>query len=1185
MDRLPRIVAAAGPLADLAVGTRVQTKEGYPGVITDVHEGAGDLTTYWVTLDNSMGEGEYAEAEIWAIGEARSAAVLLANVEHTAADDYPELGSILTDRLPPQITSTAGARSDSEGLDEPYRRPAHETSEKCPVCGKNVFSGQAYNHESSPEHQDALRAQAPFYKRPLMPGGLIVGSLEEHQAITLTPPPPAGRQTAQDPDERRGYEDGMKDGKAGVTRNIQDPSNSLYRAGYDRGWAFGVDTLGPAVESWEFNDMLEDQQVVDTEPHLAGFFTDFVKGNPPDERYKGHLSYDWCRYRRDQRCKYSKNLDLAASEQAGYAVWVPEDRGMCFRSKWEAQQACEVAMPGPNVPGGFTDATVSWADGGQRGGGPTNTYRQSSLEAVGSIDPVFAFHMTSSWKSIQDKAKRMRAEGGVRLIASQDGVVVGQIRGDTNVYESELVSVPGRRSVASWACGCKWGSYSWGRSGPWKKYEGRMCSHALALSYEVQSRGMFGKDLPLDEKQPTWMDSSIPVRTPNSYDRDKNRYASMASGRPVEEQYPEDTPLISVAALMLSEGYRYAEIKMVSQACGVEDVPSLVREARKTKSFPAKVRGLVRSLFIEDRKIYEEDSGKEVAQRDVLFPNWTPTKGLNYRPPRESSTGCGGGCGDCSCGSQHTATQHTATPADIVGRASTMEEAAEALLAIARQEERTVTPQLTSLATREGGEMRGLDFRFKSKGSLLRKMNAEARQHKSPGLCAMSMSDSLRYTMVFSPETYTESTKDVLSVLKSRGYGTRTKNYWGRGDAYNGVNVALTTPEGFPVELQFHTDQSLSIKETQVHPIYETWRKETNEFKRAQMGAQMRDLYDMAHRPPGALGITDRKMQPHTPWNKVDWMRGKVLSVVGQPGPYRYLLTDTEHVLRFDLDDSTSEIFEDGQWVEDPEYARYTFLGEPRADEIDEEEAIRYINRVSGWGFEPSYNGIQGEMTVVPAHSYHEMATIDEAHLAPLRATLDEEPEAALPMTYGDDEVDPNEAAQRLSAYFTVDDLRQKWESSPQAQAGMSAEDALAQVYAEQEAQQATYADPVTVPTRPYEVEPPGGAEIVAQVDAFIRGESSINPLAHLGDPRGSSTDNDVMAAAQEFKKQALKTYTPAERQQFIDEGQDSGVVASNLDRLDISGTHYEALEMTQAKMDSIADVEDSWMMDGDPND
>lgn len=47
-------------------------------------------------------------------------------------------------------------------------------------------------------------------------------------------------------------------------------------------------------------------------------------------------------FRKNQRCLYPKSLDVEASNQAGYAGWVPEDRGYCPRNRWEHQEDCPV---------------------------------------------------------------------------------------------------------------------------------------------------------------------------------------------------------------------------------------------------------------------------------------------------------------------------------------------------------------------------------------------------------------------------------------------------------------------------------------------------------------------------------------------------------------------------------------------------------------------------------------------------------------------------------------------------------------------------------------------------------------------------------------------------------------------------------------------------------------------------
>lgn len=591
---MERKIAGAPPLADFQRGQRVMTREGYPGVIDDVHEGPADLTTYWVTLDAGQGGGQYAEGEIQPLAELSTARS--ANVDHTAADDYPELGSILSERPPPQISSLA----------------------------RNLAVSQ-------------IEAELTF---PLK---------SEDEVM------PSDISDA----ERQGYRDGVEDGKAGTTRNPRDFLDTDYRAGYDRGWARGVEVRAPgggAELSFEEDRLLEESQTAGGDRLLAsreaGFWGDFLEGDSSNPKYDGHRSYDWCRYRRDNHCFYSKNLNRPASEQMGYAVWEPEDRGRCPRKSWEAQQKCEIGLPGPNVPGGFSDATVPFSQGGQRGSVPSGLHRASLVET----EPDLAFHITAAWRDVQAKAKKIRSEGKVRIIAAKDGVIVGQIQGSDHVYETEIMRVPGRKTVGAWACGCKWAHYSWGRSGPWKRYEGRMCSHALALNYEAQSRGMFGRDMTLDEKQPAWMDKGTNVYQYGDYSPDAGRYSSLSEDaiRPQHEvrhaadQYDSDAPVVAMVALMRSQGARYADVREFCDSLGVPAL-SIQREARsKVVEFAGKVRGRIMDLLLSNGIITEKASGREVSSRDVVYPDWDPRAGLDYREAsllmQHSGCGCGGRC-------------------------------------------------------------------------------------------------------------------------------------------------------------------------------------------------------------------------------------------------------------------------------------------------------------------------------------------------------------------------------------------------------------------------------------------------------------------------------------------------------------------------------------------------------------
>lgn len=137
----------------------------------------------------------------------------------------------------------------------------------------------------------------------------------------------------------------------------------------------------------------------------------------------------------------------------------------------------------------------------EAGNGLINALQRRSQQRWGSTSQ----QRTAAWSDVVKKAARIRQDGGVRIIStpekgsSNQDWVIADVRGDTNVYRTELMRVAGSRSTALWRCGCAWAAYSWGRSGRWKKYEGRMCSHALAVQYEMQARTGFDGSEPAYE--------------------------------------------------------------------------------------------------------------------------------------------------------------------------------------------------------------------------------------------------------------------------------------------------------------------------------------------------------------------------------------------------------------------------------------------------------------------------------------------------------------------------------------------------------------------------------------------------------------------------------------------------------------------------------------------------------------
>lgn len=163
-----------------------------------------------------------------------------------------------------------------------------------------------------------------------------------------------------------------------------------------------------------------------------------------------------------------------------------------------------------------------------------------SMLVTAAADPSFRFHVTAAWRDVQAKAKRIRSQGGVSIKHSDGMTVVADVQGDHNVYETALQRAPGRRqSVAVYACGCKWGAYHWGASDDLSRFAGRMCSHALALQYEAASRGMFGRDVEVDDARPRWVPSKVVVK----YDIDSGQHIRATAA------VPEQPPVVVAMAM------------------------------------------------------------------------------------------------------------------------------------------------------------------------------------------------------------------------------------------------------------------------------------------------------------------------------------------------------------------------------------------------------------------------------------------------------------------------------------------------------------------------------------------------------------------------------------------------------------------------------------------------------------
>ncbi|HPW53933.1 MAG TPA: hypothetical protein PK631_06120 [Erysipelotrichaceae bacterium] len=132
----------------------------------------------------------------------------------------------------------------------------------------------------------------------------------------------------------------------------------------------------------------------------------------------------------------------------------------------------------------------------------------------------------------------------------------------------------------------------------------------------------------------------------------------------------------------------------------------------------------------------------------------------------------------------------------------------------------------------DGEILSSLDFRLKEYNSLRRKVISEFVEGKPLGFIETHLYDSVRFTDLIDDMFFTNEYFEVKSQLENLGYEfVRVKNTIGdTTEKYRGINVVVESPSGYKFELQFHTPQSLDIKNRN-HILYELERKDTTSFE------------------------------------------------------------------------------------------------------------------------------------------------------------------------------------------------------------------------------------------------------------------------------------------------------------------------------------------------------------------
>lgn len=193
---------------------------------------------------------------------------------------------------------------------------------------------------------------------------------------------------------------------------------------------------------------------------------------------------------------------------------------------------------------------------------------------------------------------------------------------------------------------------------------------------------------------------------------------------------------------------------------------------------------------------------------------------------------------------------------------NTPEKAAANKINSIRAMEPSVTKALTSMTSKHGGEMEGLQHRLKTEESLARKIRTDMEaEGLDAATAADRINDALRYTIKFDdPKTFVDNVGKVQADLKAAGweqYDHKYKNFFKPGGPYRGYNTVLVNKKtGVKFELQFHTKDSLRIKHV-VHKLYEQWRTLPNGSpKRESLYSKMVSLWDDLPQPDNWESLT-----------------------------------------------------------------------------------------------------------------------------------------------------------------------------------------------------------------------------------------------------------------------------------------------------------------------------------------
>lgn len=157
--------------------------------------------------------------------------------------------------------------------------------------------------------------------------------------------------------------------------------------------------------------------------------------------------------------------------------------------------------------------------------------------------------------------------------------------------------------------------------------------------------------------------------------------------------------------------------------------------------------------------------------------------------------------------------------------------------------EPNITQDMTAIVKQVGVVLSGLEHRLKSQESLHRKVASEVLKGRELDNILPKMRDIIRYTAILDDVNFVDQYKAVIDGLEQAGYKiVVVKNTWQDGQSYKGINT-FVEKDGVVFELQYHTQDSFTLKNGKLHTLYEEFRlDETSLERKNELWLQMVQL-------------------------------------------------------------------------------------------------------------------------------------------------------------------------------------------------------------------------------------------------------------------------------------------------------------------------------------------------------